>query len=173
MKKTHVSIYGLSATGKKSLIRRLLHPRGKVYRDRFRIEEGAEAFGPSFAPLGSYDPNQVRAAIENSAATTIIHQWQIYFEPVVAGLLADHPDWNHRAIVIYRPPQTLAVDLAIYRPTMYTQNPPTHESLAAIWLDQVENNLAKHECNGLTVEVVDGSSDTYAPLSRDVIRNLR
>lgn len=171
--KTHLSIYGLSATGKKTLMRRLLHPNGGFYRERFGVGEGAEAFGPSFTPRGTNDPKSVLEAIERSTAPIILNQWQVFLDPVVSGLLSDHPDWRHRAIVIYRPPHTLAVDLGIYRPTMYVENPPTSESLAAIWLKEVESNLVRHERNGLFVEVVDGSSDSYPPLPRDVLRTVQ
>ncbi|AGA25610.1 hypothetical protein [Singulisphaera acidiphila] len=167
--KTHLSIYGLSATGKKTLIRRLLHPSGGFFRERFGVGEGAEAFGPFFGKETN-DSNSVLKAIERSKAPIILNQWQVFLDPVVASLLADHPDWRHRAIVIYRPPHTLAVDLGLFRPTMYVDDPPTPESLAAIWHKQVESNLARHERSGLFVEVVDGSCDSYPPLPRDVLR---
>lgn len=151
-----VSFYGLSAVGKKTLMRRLLHPMGGHYRGRFGIPEGVEAFGPSFAP-GDHcrDADRIVAAIETSRAPVVLNQWQWDLDGVVDRLLSEHPEWKHYAIVLYRAPEQHAVDIHLYR-----DEEPTADRLRARW-GRMAEVLAEKESRGLAVEVVDASSDNY------------
>lgn len=156
-----VSFYGLSAVGKKTLIRRLLHPMGGHYRARFGIPPSVEAFGPSFAPeRGCRDAGRILEAIEASRAPVVLNQWQWDLDGVVDELLCRHPGWQHEAVVLYRDPGRHAVDVHLCR-----DERPTPERLRARWGRMFEL-LAEKRARGLVVDVVDASSDSYPPFLR-------
>jgi hypothetical protein len=150
----YVSICGLSAAGKKTLIRRLLADEGGL-RDRFSVSGPLEAFGYSFEPLDR---------IHDSSAAFVLHQWQWANDRLIEELVERHPDGRHRIVLLWRPLEEQYRDIQ----RMYGESwRDTILDLARNWEQGITSRF-RHEIPtrlGIEVELVDGSAEGYPRLT--------
>lgn len=98
----YISICGLSAVGKKTLILKLLN--GEL-RERFALQGSVEAYGNSFRPLTD---------IFDAHDDHVLHQWQMATHQVIEDLRNAFPSNRHRVIIIWRPWAQHLADKKVY-----------------------------------------------------------
>lgn len=119
---TFIHFCGLSAVGKKSLIKKLLHPEGMYLRDHFWITGTVESYGPKFlrnevdTPNGKSYIDFLLEGLLESNADTVIHQWQWAHESLVADLYRLKPKAAHKAYLMWRPWNDHRLEIFLHRP---------------------------------------------------------
>ncbi len=150
----YISVCGLSAVGKKTLIRRLLQDNDDT-RQRFSVLTPVRAFGRSFDSLDN---------IHDLHEGSVIHQWQWANDSLIETLMERHPKSTHRVIVLWRPFKLQYQDiLNVYGNSWQG----TLDQLRQNWTDRIIPRFRDHIPNryGIEVELVESSTAQYPSLT--------
>lgn len=156
----YISICGLSAVGKKTLILKLLD--GEL-QERFALQGSVEAYGSSFRPL---------AEIFDADDDHVLHQWQMATHHVIEELRDAFPSNRHRVIVIWRPWAQHLNDKKMYRRYEMT-DAPTQSEITDAWHHEIVPRFqVQLPALGFDVELVNGSAPDYDRLEWQDVEKL-
>lgn len=148
-------VLGQSAMGKASFIRKMLDPANAQLKQRFGIasEDSVEGYGWNL-------PIRDNRLMWRSNADVIFHKWQYKTHDLIAKFVKDHPHFDHRVIVIWRP-----FDKALdgwHSRQMQLNGKITHPQKLETWINDWPN-FVKHvdDLRSLGLEVLVVSGETY------------
>ena len=147
-----VHIAGLSAVGKKTLIRRFQDPAEAAVRRRFGIADDFVAYGYSF-----------RAPAEEllrGDAGQLVHQWQFVTHELIDAALAAFPRARHRIVLLWRPP-AVNCEAVLSRKGDWR---PTPDEMAWQWRALIGPRFSPYVGRSdISLEIVDGTAPDFRP----------
>lgn len=159
-------LVGLSATGKLTLLRKLIE--SPETKRRFGIGTSVEIFGPSSAPIGGLSFRSFDS-LRRATSPFNLHKWQFCSHYILMPTRDLFPDAVHKILIVWRPFSEIRE--AIIRRQLPKEAPwqPTTRDLEVQWNELIVPNFREVAKQGFALEIVDGSKPDYPQISPEEV----
>lgn len=108
-----IAICGQSATGKKTLLLKLIEPANSALRRRFGIEDPYQAYGRWATEIPCPDEIMCVSRLDEATAQTVLFWWQCDTHRRFLNHILVHPgEFSYRVLLMSRPEKEMVTTLA-------------------------------------------------------------